>query len=79
MIHLTVNECSACITHSEINTVAIDHVGWWLTCDVIKPNESELANIDFLDRANNSIQFPLYCIVLSITIMTISLEPYAKF
>ena len=36
-------------------------------CDVIKQNESELTVIEFLDRANNSIQFPLYFIVLSIT------------
>ena len=39
-----------------------------IICDVIKPNELELANIDFLDKTNNSIQFPLYCIVLSTTI-----------
>ena len=31
-----------------------------------------------LDRANNSIQFPLYFIVLSILKMVISLEPYAN-
>ena len=47
-------------------------------CDVIKQNESELANID-LDRANHSSQFPLYFIVLSITKIAISLEPYAQF
>ena len=48
-------------------------------CDVIKQNKSELAIIDLLDKTNNSIQFPLYFIVLSITTMAISLEPYAQF
>ena len=38
-------------------------------CDVIKQNESEFANIDL----NNSIQFSLYFIVLSITKMALSL------
>ena len=45
-------------------------------CDEIKQNESELANIDL---GYNSIQFPLYFIVLSITKMAKSLEPYAQF
>ena len=31
--------------------------------DVIKQDEIKLANIEFLDRDNNSIQFPLYFIV----------------
>ena len=44
-------------------------------CDMIKQNESELANIDFEIITNNSIQFPLYFIVLSSTNMAISLEP----
>ena len=33
----------------------------------------------FLDRAHNSIQFPLNFIVFSITKMAASLEPYAQF
>ena len=47
---------------------------WRRHCDVIKQNESELAIIDFyfLDTANDSSQFPLYSIVLSITKITIS-------
>ena len=50
-----------------------------IICDVIKQNEPELANINFLDRANSSTQFPLYFIILSITKMATSLEPYAQF
>ena len=47
-------------------------------CHVIKQNEAELANIDFLDRANNNIPFPLYFNVLSIYYkMAKSLESYA--
>ena len=40
---------------------------------MIKQNESELADIDF------RLKFPLYFLVLSITIMATSLEPYAQF
>ena len=31
-----------------------------------------------IDRANSSIQFPLYFIVLSITKIAVSLEPYVQ-
>ena len=38
-----------------------------------------MANIDYyIDTANNHIKFPLYLIVLSITKIAISLEPYAQ-
>ena len=47
-----------------------------LRCD---QNESELVSIDFKIRANNSIQFPLYFIVLGITEIAISLEPNVQF
>ena len=47
-------------------------------CDVIKQNESEL-DYWFFVRADNSIQFSMYCIVLRITKMAISLEPYVQF
>ena len=45
-------------------------------CDVIKQNESELAIIDF--EIQPIIAFSLYFNVLSITKMTISLEPNAQ-
>ena len=44
-------------------------------CDLIKQNESELANIDF--EIEPIIQLSLYFNVLSITKMAKSLEQYA--
>ena len=46
---------------------------------MIKQNDSELANIEFLDTDNNSIQFPLYFIGLGISKMAISLEQHVQF
>ena len=47
-------------------------------CDLIKQNESELANIDFT-IINNSFQFPLYFVVLSSTKLVISIDRKSNF